>query len=449
NMAPYKILIVDDEEIMRSSLTDWLKEDGYHVQAVDNGYKALDAVKQEEWDLALVDLKMPGLDGIDVLRKLSEMTPKLPVIIITAYATVDSAVTAIKEGAVDYVVKPFNPGEISLLIAKVLEHQRVVKENVMLRKELTRRFRFQDLIGKSDKMLKVFEIVTTVAPSKSTVLIRGESGTGKELIARAIHELSPRRASPFIAAACGAMAESLLEAELFGYEKGAFTGSIAQHKGRIEQANNGTLFLDEIGDISLKTQVDLLRVLQEREFTRLGGSASIKADVRVIAATNKNLEQMIAKGEFRDDLYYRLNVITIELPPLRDRREDIPLLLDYFLEKIKLETGKPMDKISEEAKKILIEYHWPGNVRQLQNALEHAAVVAKGAVIESAHLPAFLQQKAADGAAANQSLQDVEKEHIINVLNAHNWNVKKAAEVLGINNITLYRKIKQYELKRP
>jgi DNA-binding NtrC family response regulator len=346
-MHKSKILVVDDEEIMRCSLSDWLKEDGYDVLAVEDGYQALEKIKKEEWDLAVVDLKMPKMDGIEVLKKVNKSKPGLPVIIITAYATVDSAVMAIKEGAADYIVKPFNPEEISRVVARLVEHQRLIKDNIRLRKELTKRFKFQDLVGKSPNMLKVIEMIKTVAPTNSTVLIRGESGTGKELVARAIHELGSRKKFPFVAAACGAIPESLLEAELFGYEKGAFTGAFSQHKGRIEIADNGTLFLDEIGDISLKTQVDLLRFIQEREFRRVGGNAPIKVDIRIIAATNKHLEKMIAKGEFREDLYYRLNVITIEIPSLRERREDIPILVEHFLEKFSLSTGKTFHGFSD------------------------------------------------------------------------------------------------------
>ncbi|MEO0129554.1 MAG: sigma-54 dependent transcriptional regulator, partial [candidate division WOR-3 bacterium] len=323
-MKKYKILIIDDEKIVRDALSEWLDNLGYQVKAVEDGLIALEQIEINDWDVALVDLKMPKIDGIETLRRIHKIRPDLPVIIITGHGTVDSAVVAMKEGAVDYVMKPFNPEEINIILKKLLEHQEIIKENILLRRELEKRFRLEDLIGKSPKMQKIFELIKTVAPTRSTVLIRGESGTGKELVARAIHNLGPRSKGPFVATACGAMPETLLEAELFGYEKGAFTGALSQHKGRIEMADRGTLFLDEIGDISLKTQVDLLRFLQEREFRRVGGKELIKVDTRVIAATNKNLEEMIHKGAFREDLYYRLNVITIQMPPLRERREDIP-----------------------------------------------------------------------------------------------------------------------------
>jgi DNA-binding NtrC family response regulator len=447
-MPKNRILIVDDEEIMRSSLTAWLEEDGYAVVAVDDGHKAIEKVKTEDWDLAIVDLKMPGIDGIEVLKTFSALNPRLPVIIVTAYATIDTAVVAMKHGAADYIVKPFNPEEISVVIGKLIEHQRLVKENIRLRQQLSKRFRFQDLIGKSTKMSAVFEMVRTVAPTKSTVLLRGESGTGKELVARAIHELSSRNHGPFITAACGAMPESLLEAELFGYEKGAFTGAVEQHKGRIEIADGGTLFLDEIGDISLKTQVNLLRVLQEREFRRIGGKNPTKVDIRVIAATNKNLEKMIQQNEFREDLYYRLNVITIQLPPLRERKEDIPLLVNHFLDKVSLDARKHIEAVSEETIEKLINYDWPGNVRQLENAIEHAVVVAKESRLAPRDLPAYLQNLPTQTQNTGVCLRDIERQHILNVLQAHDWHIKKSADILGINRVTLYNKIKAYKLKK-
>ncbi|MGQ9663803.1 MAG: sigma-54-dependent transcriptional regulator [bacterium] len=449
-MLKSRILIVDDEDIMRCSLSDWLKEDGYDAVAVENGYKALELLKNENFDLAIVDLKMPEMDGIEVLKKINEGNFKIPVVIITAYATIDSAVVAMKEGAADYVVKPFNPEEISIVIKKLIGHQQLIKENIRLRKELTKKFKFQDLIGKSPEMLKVFEMVKTVAPTKSTILIRGESGTGKELVARAIHELCPRKHGPFIPVACGAMPESLLEAELFGYEKGAFTGAIAQYKGRIELAHKGTLFLDEIGDISAKTQVDLLRFIQEREFRRLGGKEILKVDVRLIAATNKNLEEMVKNNTFREDLYYRLNVITIEIPPLRDRKMDIPLLVEHFLDVVRLKTGKEVTKISSAAMELLMEYDWPGNVRELENVIEHSIVVSKGNEIQINDLPQYLLKIKKDVGLlpTNYSLEQMEEEHILNVLNANDWNIKKSAEILKINRLTLYKKIKKYNLKR-
>lgn len=454
-MARNRILVVDDEEIMRSSLSDWLKEDGYYVQAVEDGYKAIEKVKEEEWDLAVVDLKMPNIDGLEVLEKIRKMKPEVPVIIVTAYATIDTAVMAIKAGAADYIVKPFNPEEISIVIAKLVEHRRIIKENIRLRKELNKRHEFQDLIGKSPKIGKVIEMIKTVAPTKSTVLIKGESGTGKELVARAIHDLGPRKKCPFIAAACGAIPESLLEAELFGYEKGAFTGAVSQHKGRIELADKSTLFLDEIGDISLKTQINLLRFIQEREFRRVGGKDPIKVDIRIIVATNKNLEEMITDGEFREDLYYRLNVIAIEVPPLRERKEDIPLLAEHFLEKFSLDIGKRIYGLSDESMRILMEYNWPGNIRQLANTIEHAIVVANELEIQVCDFPGYIVASKVEDTTkpatreTSQSLEELEKEYIMNTLKINNWNIQKSANILGINRVTLYNKIKKYGFKNP
>jgi DNA-binding NtrC family response regulator len=452
-MKKGKILVVDDEEAVRSSLADWLEAAGYEVATAENGETAWAIAADHEVDLVLVDLKMPRVNGIDVLRKLKKIKPGLPVVIITAFASVDSAVLAMKEGAVDYIVKPFNPDEISMIIERLIEHQRLIKENTMLKRELTRRYRVHDLIGKSPKMATVFEMIKTVAPTKSTVLIRGESGTGKELVARAIHGLSLRNKEPFIAAACGAMPETLLEAELFGYEKGAFTGATAQHKGRIEMADKGTIFLDEIGDISPKTQVDLLRFIQEREFRRIGGKELIRVDIRIIAASNKNIEEMIANQQFREDLYYRLNVITITVPPLRERKEDIPILIEHFFTRYSAETNKPGLRVSEDAMKVLMEYHWPGNVRELENTIEHAIVVTKGAEISTSDLPAQIVKMTRHDVQpvhmpSGQSLGNIEKAYISNILDSNNWNIKRSAEILGINRVTLYNKIKLYQLKK-
>uniref|UniRef100_A0A7C4TFS8 Sigma-54-dependent Fis family transcriptional regulator n=1 Tax=candidate division WOR-3 bacterium TaxID=2052148 RepID=A0A7C4TFS8_UNCW3 len=449
-MQKYRILIVDDEEMVRDALSDWLTNLGYETRAVEDGFRALNEIEIDNWDIVMVDLKMPKMDGIEVLKRVHKIKADLPVIIITGHGTVDSAVLAMKEGAADYVMKPFNPEEINIILKKILEHQKVVKENILLRKELTKSFQLDDLIGKSLKMQKIYELIKTIAPTKSTVLIRGESGTGKELVARAIHNLSPRSKGPFIATACGAMPETLLEAELFGYEKGAFTGAVSQHKGRIEMADQGTLFLDEIGDISPKTQVDLLRFLQVREFRRVGGSELIKVDTRIIAATNKNLEQMIREEKFREDLYYRINVITIEVPPLRERKEDIPLLAEYFLNKFKIENRKNIEGISGAVIERFMDYEWPGNVRELENVIEHAVVVSRGNEIGIKDLPAYLFKKLSNGKIITRALklETVEKEHILNVLKLCDWNIKKAAQVLDINRVTLYNKMEKYGLKK-
>ena len=443
-----RILVVDDEEVMRDSLSSWLREDGFEVDAVADGFAALKRVKQEDWDLLLVDLKMPGINGIETMKEVKKLREMTPVVIITAYATVDTAVAAMKEGAYDYIVKPFNPEEISLTIRKIVEHQNLLKENVLLRKELRKSYQFQDLISKNHKMQDIFQLVKSVAQSDSTVLIQGKSGTGKELVARAIHDCSPRKDKPFVVASCAALPEGLLESELFGHEKGAFTGAVSLKKGTFELADRGSIFLDEIGEISPKTQVDLLRVLEEKRFRRVGGTREIEVDVRVISATNRDLKEAVDKGEFREDLYYRLNVVSVQLPPLRERKEDIPLLAAHFLKKFRVKNRKDFEGISAEALNILMRYHWPGNVRELENAVERAVVVGKGGLITANDLPVqILQAETALGTSSELSLQEMEKEHIRRVLDRNKWNIKRAAEQLGINRTTLYHKMKRYGLR--
>ncbi len=441
------ILVVDDEEIVRDSLASWLEEDGYEVEALENGMKALERLPLKEWSLALVDLKMPGMDGIQLMEEIKKSRPDLTVIIMTAYATVDTAVKAMKRGAYDYTVKPFNPEDLSMTIRKILEHQKLVKENIFLRKELKKQYRLHDMIGKNKQMLEIFELVKTVAPSNSIVLIQGESGTGKELLARAIHDESPRRDAPFISVSCAALTESLLESELFGHEKGAFTGADAIRRGKIELAQDGTLFLDEIGDVSLKLQMDLLRVLEQREFRRVGGHDLIPINSRIIAATNRDLKKAIAEGHFREDLYYRLNVISIHIPPLRDRREDIPLLVEHFVDKFNMEMGKAIEGVNEGAMRLLLDFGWPGNARELRNVIERAMVVTKGKTI----MESDLSLPAAAGRPGNhgKSLDDIEKEHIRLILGENRWNIIRSAQMLGIDRVTLYNKIKKYDLKKP
>ncbi len=440
------ILVVDDEEIVRNSLVDWLREDGYHAEAASDGFEALQKLKERPWDIALVDLKMPKMDGLELMERMKEVDPDIQVIIITAYATVHTAVQAMKKGAYDYLVKPFNPEEISLLIERLIQSKELAREVSFLRKELTKQYRFHDLVSKSPKMQQVFEFARTVAKSNSNILILGESGTGKELLARAIHNESPRANGPFVAVSCVALPETLLESELFGHEKGAFTDAISQKKGKFELAHGGTLFLDEIGDISPKLQLALLRVLEEREFTRVGGTQPIRVDVRIIAATNRDLKRAVDEGHFRDDLYYRLNVISIKIPPLRERKEDIPLLAQHFVEKFNIELGKRVERISEEAMKKLMAYHWPGNVRELENVIERAMVITKGSVIrpEEIQLPTEETPPAED-----KSLRAVERAHILRVLEENNWNVQRSAQILGIDRVTLYNKMKRYGIKRP
>jgi DNA-binding NtrC family response regulator len=440
------IMVVDDEEIVRDSLSSWLEEDGYSVEAVESGKKALERLPAKTWDLMLVDLKMPGMDGIQLMEEVRKTNPEVLVIIMTAYATVDTAVKAMKKGAYDYFVKPFNPDDISLTIRKIVDHHKLVQENLFLRKELKKQYKLHDMISKNEKMLEIFDLARTVARSSSTVLIQGESGTGKELLARAIHDESPRSEAPFISVSCASLTESLLESELFGHERGAFTGANAIKRGKLELAQDGTLFLDEIGDISLKLQMDLLRVLEQREFRRVGGSDLIAINSRILAATNRDLKKAIEEGRFRADLYYRLNVISIQIPPLRDRREDIPLLVDHFVEKFNIEMGKQIRGVSEEAMRILMDYDWPGNARELRNVIERAMVVAKGNVINGSDIS--LPDAAGSAAHKAKSLDEVEKEHIRLVLSENLWNIARSAQALGIDRVTLYNKIKKYELRK-
>jgi len=370
-------LIVDDELSVRDSLGKWFREEGYDVTMVENAGDALTRLAEQRWDAALVDIKMHGTDGIELQRRMHEIDPELIVIIMTGYASVETAVTALKNGAYDYVTKPLDPDEIAHLVKNALAHKRAAQENVLLRETVAEVARPGELIGQSAAMRKIFDAIETVGPTDATVLVTGESGTGKELVARAIHQASPRRFHPLVVIHCGALTETLLESELFGHEKGAFTGAQYRKKGKFEIAEGGTVFLDEIGDITLKTQTDLLRVLQEREITRVGGNQVIKVDFRCIAATNKDLEKLIEEGKFRPDLFYRLNVFRIELPPLRERREDIPPLVDHFVRKFSLAMNKRITRVAPAAMDQLQQQPWVGNVRELENAVERAMVVGQ------------------------------------------------------------------------
>jgi len=442
-----RILIVDDEEIVRESLSAWLEKDGYTLATAPDGETALERIRKERWSILLVDLKMPGIDGLQVLEEARKLQPEAAAVIMTAYATVDSAVSAMKIGAYDYLVKPFDPEELSLMIQKIVTQQALVRENVLLRKVLKREYHFRDLISKSPAMQAVFDLARTAARSNSTILVLGESGTGKELLARAVHRESPRAQAPFVAVSCAALTETLLESELFGHEKGAFTGAAVRRKGKFEMAQGGTLFLDEIGDISPKLQLDLLRVLEDRTFFRVGGTESISADVRIIAATNRDLPKAVADGSFREDLYYRLNVIPVHLPPLRERLEDLPLLVEHFLEQLGAEMNRRVDEVSTEAMTLLMSHTWPGNVRELRNVLERAVVVAAGRVIEAPDLG--LRRSPSDvEAGAHASLDDVEKHHIARVLQDSGGNISQAARTLGIDRATLYNKMRKYQLRK-
>ncbi len=441
-----RILIVDDEEVVRESLSGWLEKDGYSLGSSPDGASALKAVEEGDWSILVVDLKMPGIDGLAVLQKVKEKHPEIAIVIMTAYATVDTAVRAMKLGAYDYIVKPFDPEELSLMIQKIVGQQALVRENIILRKALKRECRFHDVVSKSPAMHAVLELARTAARSPSTILILGDSGTGKEILARAIHAESPRADKPFLAVSCAALTETLLESELFGYEKGAFTGAAGRHEGKFEAARGGTLFLDEIGDVSPKLQLDLLRVLEERRVTRVGGTESVPVDVRIIAATNRDLGRAVADGRFREDLYYRLNVIAIRLPRLTDRREDIPLLVEHFLERLGVEMNREAEGVSAEAMSLLMAHDWPGNVRELRNVLERGLVVAKGPVIQASDL-GLVPAPAGGGPDRPASLAEIEKRHIASVLEQSGGNVSQAARILAIDRVTLYNKIRKYRLR--
>ncbi|MGB8732264.1 MAG: sigma-54 dependent transcriptional regulator [Candidatus Sulfotelmatobacter sp.] len=438
-----KLLIVDDELSVRDSLGKWFREEGYEVATTENASDALTRLAEQRWDAALVDIKMHGTDGIELQRRMHEVDPELIVIMMTGYASVETAVTALKNGAYDYVTKPLDPDEIAHLVKKALAHKRTEQENVQLRETVAEVTRPGDLIGQSAVMRKIFDAIETVGPTDATVLITSESGTGKELLARAIHQASPRKFHPLVVIHCGALTETLLESELFGHEKGAFTGAQYRKKGKFEIAEGGTVFLDEIGDISLKTQTDLLRVLQEREITRVGGNQIIKVDFRCIAATNKDLEKLIEEGKFRPDLFYRLNVFRIELPPLRDRREDIPLLVDHFVRKLSLAMNKRITRVSPAAMNLLQQQPWLGNVRELENAVERAMVVGQEPELKEQDF-IFKSPGGSSSNGASKSLEDMERSHILRVVEECGGNQSRAAELLDIDRVTLYHKLKKY-----
>ena len=443
-----RILVVDDEEIVRESLGGWLEKDGYFVATAPDGKAALERLEAEPWSILIVDLKMPGIDGMQVLEQAKKRTPDLAVVMMTAYATVDTAVSAMKLGAYDYLVKPFDPEELSLMMQKIVAQQALLRENAVLRQALKQEYRFRDLVSKSPAMQAIFELARTAARSNSTILILGESGSGKEVLARAVHQESPRAQGPFVAVSCAALTESLLESELFGHEKGAFTGAFARRKGKFESADGGTLFLDEVGDVGPKLQLDLLRVLEERRFHRLGGNTPVEVDVRIVAATNRDLHRAVQEGRFREDLFYRLNVIPIAIPPLRQRREDIPLLVDSILERLSAEMKKPLEGVSTEAMNALLGHEWPGNVRELRNVLERGAVVCTGTILQLVDLGLPVRADAAPRAGPLGSLEEVERRHVAAVLSHTGGNVSQSARILGIDRVTLYNKMKKWGLRR-
>jgi len=445
------ILIIDDEESICDGLSQVLRKEGYLVKAVKEGNDGLTLFGKENFQVVFLDLKLPGLKGMQVLSKIKETSPETPVIIITGYASIESAVEAIKQGAFDYMAKPFSPEELRIITKKALESRKILFENLFLRKELEAKSEFDMVVGKSRAMKEVMDIVNRVSPTETTVLITGESGTGKELIAKEVHKYSLRYKAPFVVVDCGALVETLFESELFGHVKGSFTGAHETKHGRFEVANGGTIFFDEISNISLNIQAKLLRVIQEREVTRIGSSKPIKVDVRILAATNENLADAVKRGKFREDLFYRLSVVPIHLPPLRERKEDIPLLVEHFLRKYNKKAKKNIETISPQAIKAMREYDWPGNIRELENTIERAVVLSKGNGIDIEDLmyhgisasPALLSPLGGN----YKTLEEMEKEYIKAVLRTQQGNKSKASRLLGIDRKTLWAKIIKYSLK--
>jgi two-component system nitrogen regulation response regulator NtrX len=447
------ILIVDDEPAILNSLSKILEDEGYQVTVAKSGYDALKSISTEQPDLVLLDIMMPELNGLETLKRAREQFPKLQVMMMSGHGTIETAVTAIKLGAYDYIEKPLSLESVTLRVRRALDQRRLEEENITLRTKVERRF---ELVGNSPAMQKLRQLIATAGPTSGRVLISGENGTGKELVARAIHHESPRADRPFVAVNCAAIPENLIESELFGHERGSFTGATTQKRGQFEQADGGTLFLDEIGDMSLNTQAKVLRALQEQQFHRVGGNKLIKVDVRVIAASNKNLAKEIERGSFREDLFYRLNVLPIQVPPLRERKDDIPPLVRHFLRAHADEQGLKAKEITPEALEVLQNYEWPGNIRELRNLIERLMIMVQGAVIEASHATAFLQSRSGAVPAAQpsgglvarpfDSLRDArnafEKEYIGRKLRDHNWNVSRTADDLKIERSHLHRKIK-------
>ncbi len=445
-----RIMVVDDELIVRESLAAWLEQDGAAVDRAESGEQAIDLMRENLYDILFVDIKMPGMGGFEVLERVKKSFPTSVVVIITAYGTVDYAVQAMKLGADDFLVKPFDPEGLGLLVAKLLAHKKLLEEKQYLENEVTRCWGGPDeIIGQSPRMVDLFDTIMEIAGNDSSVLILGETGTGKELIARAIHANSERMGGPFVPINCGAIPESLMESEIFGFEKGSFTGANRPKKGLIEVAEKGSLFLDEVGEISPKMQVDLLRVLQDKTFFRVGGLESMTADFRLISATHRDLDKEMSEGTFRKDFYYRINVITLRLPPLRERREDVELLVNHFIRRFARETNRDVDSVDDEALAGLTRYDWPGNIRELENVIERAVVTNRKRVITA---EAFAYLTPDDGAGplmeAPRSLQEMEKAHINRVLDEEEWNISKAAKALQVDRSTLYKKIRKYGLEK-
>ena len=441
------IMIVDDEEIIRESFLHWFEKYGHRVETAASGFDALEKLEKVSFEVLFVDIKMPGMNGIELLEKVKEEYPETIVIIITAYGSIETAVKAMQMGATDYLLKPFKPEQLSLVIEKAAHQKRLVSEYEYVKGRLDEITRFDNIIGQSAPMQKVFALIPEVAQSDASVMITGETGTGKELVAKAIHAKSKQSRLPFIAINCGAIPDTLLESELFGHQKGAFTGATHPRKGFLEVVSGGTLFLDEVGEISQKMQVDLLRVLEEKTIIRIGSREPIGVDFRLIAATSRDLGKAVAENEFREDFFYRINVITIDVPPLRKRKEDIPLLVDHFLDKYSHETTKRVDHTTADATRLLKEYDWPGNVRELENAIERAVVLSKSRTLGSQDF-AFLDTSHPP-TSKPRSLREMERNYIQETLDNCDWNVTKASKILDINRVTLHKMIKRFHLKRP
>jgi DNA-binding NtrC family response regulator len=442
-----KILIVDDEKIVRESLYHWFENEGYHVESASDGEAALQSFKNNKYDLLLVDCKMPKISGLELLKIVKEVNNDTIVIMITAFASVASAITALKNGAYDYVTKPIDPDELAHLVEKALEQKALKIENKQLRDNIEAIAKPHNLIGESFQMKKIYEMIQTVSATDSTVIINGECGSGKELVAKAIHTNSRRKYYPFISVKCAALNELSLESELFGEEAGAVSGSQIVKQGKCEMVNGGTLYLDEVSSISLKTQVEILKLIETKQFSRLGGNEVINTDFRLIAADNDKIEKLVQKGKFREDLFYKLNVFSISMPPLRERKEDIIPIARSFVNKYSTAMNKPAKEISDDAADFLLNYDWPGNVRELENAIERAVVVGKSELVMVDDLPFRIASGPIDFDDGNKSLSAVEKKYILKVLNENNWNISRSAHVLEIDRVTLYNKINKYKLR--
>ncbi|MCQ2595628.1 MAG: sigma-54 dependent transcriptional regulator [Treponemataceae bacterium] len=444
----FNILIIDDEKNIRQGLAAALEIDGYNVLMADNGETGLQLALRGDIDLIITDLRMPGISGEEVLQKVTAASPGLPVIVLTGHGSIDTAVDAMRAGAYDFLTKPLNLDRLSLIVKRALQNRELSLQHHQLKEELDSNKSFESIIGKSAEMQKIFEMVRRVAASKASVLITGESGVGKELIANAVHNLSPRKDNPLVKVHCAALSENLLESELFGHEKGAFTGANARKRGRFELAHGGSIFLDEIGEINQNVQIKILRVLQDKRFERVGGEETVETDVRVIAATNRNLEEEITKGNFREDLYYRLNVVHIHVPPLRERKDDIPLMVSSFLKEFAKENGKNISSIDSRARSALYKYDWPGNIRQLRNCMESAVVMCAGDTLTLDDFPPTISQNTAQDFVQipnGITLEEAEKIYIQESLAVNQGNKSKTAEVLGIGRKTLHRKLEEWE----